>query len=169
MFSACRRKSFKGPLNDSLAANVNPRAGSHLSVHRQPHALEAIELGVVVPLSHEIRVRDQDPRRFIVRPEFADRFSRLDQKRFVILQCAQRAYDCIERVPAPRGAACATVNDELIRILCDLGIEIVHQHPHRRFLMPAITRALIAARRLNDSLPTHNDSLFKSKSSRRIA
>ena len=85
MFSACRRKSFKGPLNDSLAANVNPRAGSHLSVHRQPHALEAIELGVVVPLSHEIRVRDQDPRRFTVRPEFADRFSRLDQKRFVIL------------------------------------------------------------------------------------
>jgi hypothetical protein len=48
----------------------------------------------------------------------------------------------------------------LIRILCDLGIEIVHQHPHCRFLMPAFARPLVAARRVNDSLPTHDDSVL---------
>ena len=88
MFSSCRRKCFKCPLHDSLATDINPRAGRHLSVHRQSHPLEAIELGVVIPLTDEVGVRDQDTRRFIVRPEFPNRLSRLDQERFVVLECA---------------------------------------------------------------------------------
>ena len=75
MFPPGSSKSFKRTLHDALAADVNPRAGSHLSVHRQSHPLEPIELGVVVPLPNEIGVGDQDTRCFIVGPEFADRLS----------------------------------------------------------------------------------------------
>src|SRR5438874_3242117 len=169
MFPPGRRKSFKRPLNDSLAADVNPRSGCHLSVHRQSHPLEAIELGVVVPLADEIRICDQDPRCFTVRPEFADRFSRLDKERFVVFQFTQRADDCIECFPASGGATSSTVNHELIRILCDVRIEIVHQHPHCRFLMPAFARGLSAARRMNNSLSAHELFASPSKSPRRIA
>src|SRR5207237_4575907 len=54
MFSASRRESFKRPLHDSLAADVDPRSGRHLAIHRQPEPFEPIELGVIVPLSNEI-------------------------------------------------------------------------------------------------------------------
>src|SRR5437870_5323979 len=67
-------ESFKCPLHNSLATDVNPRAGSHLSVHRQTHSFESVELGVVVPLANEIRVRDQNTRRFIVCSKFPDWF-----------------------------------------------------------------------------------------------
>ena len=54
MFPASGGKGFECTLHDSLAADVNPRAGRHLAVHRQAQALEAIKLGVIVPLSDEI-------------------------------------------------------------------------------------------------------------------
>ena len=169
MFSPGSGKSFKRTLHDPLAADVNPRTGRHLSVHRQSHPLEPIELGIVIPLADEIGVGDQDARCFIMGSEFADRLSRLNQKRFVVFEFAQRANDCIESFPASRGATCSTVNDELIGIFCDFRIEIVHQHPHRRFLMPAFARALTAVRRVNDSLSTHKLFAPESKSPRRIA
>src|SRR4029077_11133295 len=85
MFQPSRGKSFKRTLHDSLATDINPRTGSHLSVHRQPHLLEAIELGIIIPLTDEIGVRDQDARCFIVGSKSADRLSRFHEKRFVIL------------------------------------------------------------------------------------
>jgi hypothetical protein len=52
----------------------------------------------------------------------------------------------------------------LIGIFCDVRIEIVHQHPHRRFLMPPFADEFTAARRVDDSLSTHDYSAFQSKS-----
>ena len=47
MFPPGCGKSFKRALHDSLAADVNPRTGRHLAVHRQSQPLEPIELRVV--------------------------------------------------------------------------------------------------------------------------
>jgi hypothetical protein len=58
MFSTGGGKSFEGPLHNSLTADVNPRTGGHLSVHREAESLESIELSVVIPLTDEIRIRD---------------------------------------------------------------------------------------------------------------
>src|SRR5438552_9574297 len=99
-----------------------------------------------------------------MRPKFADRLSRLHEKGFVVFEFAQRADDCIERFPAPRGATCSTVNNQLIGILCDFRIEIIHQHPHGRFLMPPFARAFTAAPRVDDSLSTHGLFAPESKS-----
>src|SRR5437762_2214760 len=169
MFPPGSGKSFKGTLNNPLAADVNPRARSHLSVHRQSHPLEPIELGVVVPLPDEIGVGDQDARCFIVGPEFADRLSRLNEKSFVVFELAQRSNKCIESFPASDGATRSTVNNQLIGIFCDVRIEIVHQHPHGGFLMPPFACALTAARRVDDPLSTHELSVFEPKSPSRIA
>src|SRR4029077_14083917 len=169
MFQSGGCERFECPLHDSLAADVNPRTGSHLSVHRQSDPLESIELGIIIPLTDEIGVRDQDARCFIVGPKLADRLSRLHEKRFVIFHFVQRANNCVESFPTPRGATCSAVNDQLIGIFCDVRIEIVHQHPHRRFLMPPFARAFTAPRRVDDSLSTHELFASESKSPWRIA
>ena len=49
----------------------------------------------------------------------------------------QRCDDRVEARPAARRAARAAVHDELVGMLGHLGIEVVHQHPHGRFLRPA--------------------------------
>jgi hypothetical protein len=82
-----------------------------------------------------------------VRSEHSDRLTRLDQQRFVGVERAQRLDDAIETFPVARGAADAAVHDQLVGILRDLAIEIVHQHAQRRFGQPALRRALRAARR----------------------
>ena len=54
MFSSGGGERFECTLHDSLTADINPRTGGHLAVHRQTEAFEAIELGVVVPIADEI-------------------------------------------------------------------------------------------------------------------
>ena len=49
MFVSGRVKCLKGALHDSLRADVNPRAGRHLSVHHQAGALEFVEFLPVGP------------------------------------------------------------------------------------------------------------------------
>ena len=58
-----RRERLVRPLHDALGADVDPRAGRHLAVHRQPLGLEPPERVPVRPLGHEVRVRDQHARR----------------------------------------------------------------------------------------------------------
>ena len=89
MFAPSGRESFERTLHNSLAADVDPRAGSHLAVHGQAQTFEAIELAVIVPLANEIRVRDKNTRCFIVGLEFAHWFAGLDQKRLVVFELAQ--------------------------------------------------------------------------------
>ena len=44
---------------------------------------------------------------------------------------------CGRSLPVARGPADAAIDDELVRPLGDVGIEIVHQHAQRRFGQPA--------------------------------
>src|SRR4029077_893401 len=73
----------------------------------------------------------------------------------------KRADDRVKCITTPRRPTGPAVNDELVRILCDIPIEIVHQHPHRGFLMPAFATQVAPARRANGpsrtggSLPAH--------------
>ena len=50
---------------------------------------------------------------------------------------AQLADDGVERLPAARRPPRAAVDDEVVGVLGHVGIEVVHQHPHRGFLVPA--------------------------------
>ena len=150
--AACRR-SAGGPLGerlvralqDPLGPDVDPRPGGHLAVHRQAGPLELAEVLPGGPLADQVGVGDQDPRRPLVGPEDADRLARLDQQRLVVLEAAQLADDRVERGPAARRPAGAAVDDEVVRVLGDLGIEVVHQHPQRRLLLPAAAAELRAA------------------------
>ena len=72
-----------GALQDALGADVDPRAGGHLAVHREPGGLEAAELRPGRPVAHEVGVGDQHPRRPLVRPHDADRAARLHEQRLV--------------------------------------------------------------------------------------
>ena len=64
---------------------------------------------------------------------------------------AQLADDRVERVPAPRRASGPAVDDERVRILGDLRVEVVHQHPEGRFLLPATAGQLGPARSADGS------------------
>jgi hypothetical protein len=136
-------------LNDALAADVDPAAGGHLAVHEQALAVELVEVLPRGPARNEVRVGDQHARRVRVRLEDADRLARLDQQRFVVLQVPERREDVVEAVPVARRAPDAAVDHEVLRILGDLRIEVVLDHPVRGLGQPALARALRAARRAN--------------------
>ena len=62
-------------LQDALGADVDPRAGGHLAVHRQPEVLEPAELLPVGPVADQVGVGDQHPRRPLVGAHHADRLA----------------------------------------------------------------------------------------------
>ena len=134
-------------LQDALRADVDPRAGGHLAVHRQALALELAEDLPGRPLADQVRVRDQDPGRPFVGPEDRDRLARLDEQRLVVGEAAELADDRVEGLPASGRPAGAAVDDERVGVLGDLGVEVVHQHPQGRFLAPAAAGQLRAAGR----------------------
>src|SRR6266498_5861966 len=86
-----------------------------------------------------------------------------------MFEFAERVHDRVKRFPASRGAPSSAVNHKLIWILGDVWIEIVHQHPHGGFLMPAFAAALAAPRCMDSSFSAHDFSPSASKSPRRIA
>ena len=99
------------------------------------------------PLPDEVRVGDQHARRPLVGPEHArpacrDWTSSVSSSR----EPAQLADDRVERLPAPRRAAGAAVDDEVVGVLGDLGVEVVHEHPQRGLLLPAAGQTARAAR-----------------------
>ena len=152
VLASCFRERLVRALDDSLRADVDPRARRHLAEHHQPLAVELVEVLPRRPFRHEVRVRDQHARRVHVRAEYAHRLARLDQQRLVVVQVAQRGDDRVEALPIACGAADAAVDDECLRILANFGIEIVHQHPQRRFGQPRLARALGPARRADRAL-----------------
>jgi hypothetical protein len=123
------REALVGPLDDALASDVDPGAGGHLAVHGQALRLEAAELVPVVPVADQVRVGDQDAWRPRMGPEDADRLPGLDEQGLVFTQLTQRSHDRVKRLPRARGPPPAPVDDQLIRVLGDLGVEVVHQHP----------------------------------------
>jgi hypothetical protein len=142
-------------LQDALRADVDPRAGRHLAVHRQPLGLEPPERLPVGPVGHEQAVRDQHARRHLVGAEDADGLPALHEQRLVVLEPAQRGDDRVERLPRARGAPGAAVDDEVRGILGDLRVEVVHEHAQGGFLEPALAAELGAARRADDGCVGH--------------
>ena len=140
-------EALVGPLQDPLRADVDPRAGRHLPVHREAELLEPAELVPRPPLGYQVRVGDEHPRRPLVGAEDTDRLARLHEHRLVVAQALERADHGVERVPRAGGPAGAAVDDEVVRPLGHLRVEVVHQHPHRCFLGPAPAAQLAPPRR----------------------
>jgi hypothetical protein len=126
-----------GPLEDALRADVDPRPGGHLAVHRQAQRLQPPELLARRPVRHEEGVGEQHARRILVRREDADRLAAPDQQRLVVPEPPQLAHDRVERRPGARRPPAAAIDDEVLGALGDLGVEVVQQHPQRRLLLPA--------------------------------
>ncbi len=139
-----------GALHDALRADVDPGARGHLAVHHQALAIELVEMVPGRPVRHEIRVGDEDARRVGMGAKDADGLARLDKQRLVRSETAERRDDRVEGLPVARRPADAAIDDELVRPLGDVGIEVVHQHPQRRFGQPALCADLGPARRADD-------------------
>ncbi len=120
-----------GALDDALAADVDPRSGRHLAVHHQALAIEFVELLPGRPFGDEVGVGEEHARRILVGAEHADRLARLDEQGLVFLQPLQRLDDLVVAGPVARRAADAAVDDQALRVLGDLIVEVVHQHPDR--------------------------------------
>ena len=86
----------------------------------------------------EVGVGDENARRVLVGAENADRLARLDEQRLVVAEPLQRGHDGIEALPVARRLADPSIDDELLGPLGHLRIEVVHQHPQGRFLLPAL-------------------------------
>jgi hypothetical protein len=86
-----------------------------------------------------------------MRAEHAHWLPRLHHERLVGLERAERIDDGVEGLPAARRAARAAIHHEVVRPLGNLRIEIVHQHPERRFLRPPLAADRQATRSTNGS------------------
>ena len=144
-----RPERLVGPLQDALGADVDPRAGRHLAVHRQALGLQLAKLFPIGPVANQIGVRDQYPRRPGVRTEHPDRLAGLHQHGLVVFEPAQSTNQCVEGGPAARCAPGSAIDDEIVGVLGDLGIEVVHQHAQDGFLLPSLAGEFGTARRAN--------------------
>ena len=135
-----RRERLVGALQDSLGADVDPRPGGHLAVHDQAGALELAELLPGGPFRDQVRVRDQHPGRVRMRAQHADGLPALHQQGLVVRQGPERRADPLEAGPVAGRLAAAAVDHQLFRLLRHLRVQIVLQHPERRFLHPAPAR-----------------------------
>src|SRR6266550_8798448 len=142
-------KRLVRPLHDSLGADVYPRAGRHLPVHHQAFALKLAEMLPRRPAADEIAVGDEHAWRGRVGAKNANRLSALHQQSLVGAKVPQLAHDGIEAVPVAGSLSRSAVDDEILRTLRHIRIEVVHQHPQRRFLLPSLARDGAAARRAN--------------------
>ncbi len=142
-------------LQDALGPDVDPRPRGHLAVHHQPASLQVAEVLPGGPLGDEVGVRDEHPWGPGVRPQHADRLARLDEQRLVLAEPPELAHDRVERIPRAGRPAGAAVDHEVVGVLGDLRIEVVHQHAQRRFLLPAEAGALGAARGADGSGSGH--------------
>ncbi len=153
-------ESLVRALHDALRADVDPGARRHLAVHHQSLAVELVEMLPGRPVRHEIRVRDQHARRIHVRAENADRFSGLHEQRLVVLEAAQDRENRVESFPVARGFAYSAVDDELVGVLRNFRVEVVLQHPERRFGQPAAAIQHLAAWRAHDARAGGHRSSF---------
>ena len=134
------RRGFEGlvgALQDALCADVDPGARGHLAVHHQACRIQPVEFLPVSPVRYQVRVRDEDTRRQAMCLHDANGLAGLDEKRLVISEAIQRLDDLVIALPIARRLAAAAIDDQFLRLLGNLGIEVVHQHPLGCFLDPA--------------------------------
>ena len=142
-------KRLEGALKDALAADVNPRSGRHLPVHREALGLEQAKLVPGGKSGHQHRVGQQHPWGAGMGTEDSDRLAGLDEQRLVPLELDQGSHDRAQRLGVSGGAARTAVDDQPGGILGDLGVEVIQEHAQRRLLMPALTAKLRASRGAN--------------------
>ena len=147
-----RLERLVGALHDALGADVDPAPGRHLAVHHQTGAIELVEVLPGRPVRHQVGVGDQHPWGVGVGLEHADRLPGLHQQGLVVLEALEGLEDGIEALPVARRATAPPVHDELVRVLGDVGIEVVLDHPERRFCQPALAGQLAAARGLDHTV-----------------
>ena len=123
------RERLVRALQDPLRPDVDPAPRGHLAVHRQAERLQAAELFPRRPPRHQQCVGDQHPRCARMRAEDADRLAALDEERLVLAELEQAADEGTKRLRVARGLPGAPVDDQILGPFCDLGIEVVEQHP----------------------------------------
>ena len=133
MLSASFDEGFVGALHDALCANVYPRACRHLAIHHQALPVEVVEVFPVSPVWHQIGIGNQYAGRILMGFENANGFTRLHQQGVVIAKGFEAGNNGIEIFPATRRASNTTVHHQFVRILCHIGMQVVHDHPHWRF------------------------------------
>ena len=146
MFFRRRGKGLKRSLDDSLRADVDPRAGRHLPVHHQPGAFQFVELLPVGPVADKVGVGDQHARRVVVRFEDPHGLAGLHQQRLVVFQRLQRGDDGVKALLVARGFARAAINHQVVRTLGHVIVKVVHEHAHGGFLRPCLAREIGATR-----------------------
>ena len=147
MLLAGRRERLVRALEDPLGADVDPAPGGHLPVHRQAQGLEPPELVPRRPARHEQRVRDQHAWRSRMRPQHTDGLPALHEQRLVLSEREQRADDRAQCVVVARSLPRTAVDDQVLRPLGDLGVEVVQQHSQGGLRRPRSGVQLGAARR----------------------
>ena len=153
-----RGERLVGALQDALGADVDPRAGGHLAVHRQAEVLEPAELRPGRPVTDQVGVGDQHPRRPLVGAHHADRPAGLHEHRLVVLERGQRADDRVVRAPVAGRPAGAAVDDQVVGTLGHLRVEVVHQHPQRGLGLPRLRGQRRAARGTDGASAVHDGS-----------
>ena len=136
MLAAHLGEGLERALDDALRADVDPAAGGHLAVHRQAERFEPAELLPRRPARHEQRIRDQHARCPRVCAKDADGLAALHQQGLVLAELEQAADEGAQRLGITRRLPGPAVDDELLRPLRDLRIEVVEQHPQRRLRRP---------------------------------
>ena len=158
MLARRRRERLVGALHDSLGADVDPRAGRHLAVHRQAELLRAVEFGpssTSCPPGWQLAIRTRGAYSCVRKtptglPDCTSRVSSFSSA------CSD-AHDRVEACPVPRGPSRAAVDDQIVGAFGDLGVEIVHQHPERRFLMPSFAASVGPPRRPHGNMGRHGE------------
>jgi hypothetical protein len=79
--------------------------------------------------------------------ENSNGFSRLNEKGFVVFQGFEAFDDRMETVPIAGGLPGSPIDDQVLGIFRHLGVQVVHQHPERAFLAPAMGMQSGPARR----------------------
>ncbi len=81
-------------------------------------------------------------RRVRMSPKHRHRFARLHDQGLVVLQTLQSGHDRFIALPGAGRLAGASIDDQILRLLGHFRVEIVHQHAHGGFLLPALAGEL---------------------------
>ena len=74
----------------------------------------------------------------------------LDQQGFVRLKIFQGRDDAVKTLPVARGLADTAIDDQVLGPLGDVGVQVVHEHPHGGLGLPGLGGLLCAMRTADD-------------------
>ncbi len=149
VLTTCIGKGLKRALNNALTADVNPASCRHPTVHEQALAVEFIDVSPCAPFGNHVGVGQQHPWRIGVGLENVDRLAGLDQQCLVRLQRLEGRKGLVEALPVACRASDAVIDDQTLRILGHLFVQIVLKHPESRLDQPVLADEMIAFRRAN--------------------